>query len=146
MKKVLLITLFLSVAVILSNGQEPGTVAQARQTNAVKELLVQRLDTFRAIEEIFRHRQRVGNVGFDEVHRVVMARLGAELDLADSKQARIAILEKKVEIVKELEKGVSKRVERGKAAELDVLRARARRLKAEIALGREKGSSRTRRL
>ena len=143
MKKVLLVTLFLSVAVSLSNhGPTPGAVAQGGQTNAVKKLLVERLGTLRSIEEIFKQKQGLGTIGSDERHRAVMARLGGELDLADSKQARIAILETKAEKVKELEKVVRTRLEVGEATELEVLRTRARRLNVEIALEREKGSSR----
>ena len=142
MKKVLLITLFLSVAVILSNGQGRGTVAQGRQTDAVKRLLAERVDTFRSIEETFRQQHEAGHVSTDEVHRAVLDRLEAELDLADTKQARIPFLEKQVEEAKALEGIVRKRQKVASASDLDVLRAKAFRLNFEVALERERASNR----
>ena len=142
MKKILLVTLFVSGVVVLMSGQQSGTVAQEGQTKAVKRLLAVRVDTFRSAEEIFRQRHQAGNVGPDEVRRAVLSRLEAELDLADSKPARIALLEKQLEVAKALEDMVSKRQKAATATNLDILRARAFRLKFEIALEREKVSSR----
>jgi len=81
---------------------------------------------------------RGGAVGPEEVVRASLPRLDAELELANSAQARLALREEQVEVARKLEEFVIRRLEVKTVTELEVLHARALRLKVEVALEREK--------
>ncbi len=145
MKRLLLIAPLLIVAVILCHeGKAPQVAAQTDQTGTLRKLLIERRDTLRTIEESRAALRKVGRGNYVELFRAVMARLEAELDLADSKAERIATLEKKLEETKKLERMVQKRLKKGAANELEVLRIRVERVEAEIALERTKTTTQTR--
>ena len=145
MKRLLFTALLLSVAVILSHeGKTPQVVAQSGETSAVTKLLIERRDTLRSIEDLHKRQIQSGAGGYVELIRATMARLEAELDLADSNEERIATLEKKLEETKKLERMVQERLKNGAANELEILRIRVERLEAEIALERTKTTTQTR--
>jgi outer membrane protein TolC len=62
----------------------------------------------------------------------------AELELCESDKERVAVHEKIVQLEKESEKVVEKRVEAGRVPTYELLAARVNRLEAEIALERAK--------
>jgi len=141
MRKFSLTALFLSVLVLSHDYAQPPAAAQTSKTKALKQLLLQRRNTLRSVEEMLRERHRHGTVALEDVVRATIARVESELELADSKQARIALLQKQVEEAKKLEDMENRRLKVNTVSKLEVLRARALRLKFEIALEREKGSS-----
>ena len=120
MKRLLVIALLLSVAVILSHeGKTPQVVAQSGETSAVRKLLIERRDTLRSIEDLHKRQIQSGAGGYVELIRATMARLEAELDLADSNEERIATLEKKLEETKKLERMVQERLKKGVLMAMD---------------------------
>ena len=140
MKTTLLIAVVLITAFLLSEQWKgSGASAQAEPTTpATKALLVQRVSALREIEDATRQRQSTG-AGPIELHEAVIARLGAELELAESKAERLALLEARVKEAQGIEAIILKKVSVGVAAQIDVLQARVRRLDLEIAHARENG-------
>lgn len=139
MKQFLLAVAVVSgLALVGHDRSERLVTAQTGLSGAVKKLLTERRDTFRAIEELIRRRHEGGTVGPEEVVRASLPRLDAELELANSAQARLALREKQVQVARKLEEFVIRRFEVETVTELEVLHARAMRLKVEVALEREK--------
>ena len=65
--------------------------------------------------------------------------LNAELDLCETKQQRVQVLEKMVAVCKDMEKAAAEQRKSGVGPATAVLEARVHVLEAEIALERGKG-------
>lgn len=116
----------------------PRAEAEAEQPkdSKVKTLLKERLAILRELAAITAKAQKQGVVSFQEVHEANEAVLQVELELAESPKERITILEKFLAEAKQHEKHVAPAA--GQGEPVLVLEAKAHRLKAEIALEREK--------
>jgi septal ring factor EnvC (AmiA/AmiB activator) len=120
------------------SGNAPPASAAPPQDAKVTTLLQERLDTLKAIAAQTAKDYESGYSSVVQVHEAAEAVLRAELDLADSQKARIAIHEKLVAEAKKHEEHVANLAKTGKEQNLVVLRAKVHRLEAEIALEREK--------
>jgi hypothetical protein len=149
---VTLLVLGLSLAVIASGwaAEENPTEAQAADPPAsqnnetskqLESLLKERRDTLRRLVDILDAQHRQGFGGQEQEDVVLYASnelFDAELDLATTKTERIAIREKIVANLRQVEKRAEMRV--GVTTAKKSLEAKAARLKAEIQLLREKES------
>ena len=115
---------------------EPRAGAEQPKESKVKALLKERLAVLRELAAIAAKGQQQRVVAFKEVHEANEAVFQVELELAESGEQRIAILEKFVAEAKLHEKHVAPAADQGQSALL--LEAKAHRLKAEIALERER--------
>jgi hypothetical protein len=124
-----------------------GDAPQAQQAEISKQLealLRERQETLGKIVEILDARYRRGIGGEDTAVNLTHAKAqlyDAQLDLAKTKDERIAIREKIVANLREVERRAEARVQGGGADALlqkSLLEAKAARLKAEIQLLREK--------
>jgi outer membrane protein TolC len=112
-------------------------VAEA-QDSKLKDLLKERLATPKAVVKATTQDYLTGKVSFDRVYQATKSLLNAELEFAETKKERIAVLEKIVALAKESEKSAVLRYKAGTVPHSDALLATAGRLDAEIALERAK--------
>lgn len=104
----------------------------------LKALLKERLTTLRDVEAHLERAYRDGQVPVDLYLHASAATLEAELDLAESKNERLTILEKAVELAKKSEAFAAAANKAGVAPPHELLKAKANRLAAEIAVEKEK--------
>jgi hypothetical protein len=116
----------------------PPASAAEPKGEKVTALLRERLATLKEVAAEAVALYEKGSASIDQVHEADEAVLQAELDLADSPKARIAIREKLVAVAKKHEEHVSHLVKTGAGQPYMVLKAKVHRLEAEIALEREK--------
>jgi hypothetical protein len=111
---------------------KPSSVEQK-----LRSLLEERQTALRGIvsekEAAFKNH---GNVTFEEVANAKLAMLKAELDLTRSLVERVAVYQRMVALLKEVEDVAKRRVEAGRAPHYELLAAKANRLETEIALER----------
>ena len=138
MKRLLLIPLLLTVAVILSHEGKQPVAAQTDQTGTLRKLLIERRDTLRTIEESLAELLKAGRCDHAELLSAVMARLEAELELVGSKRERIATLNNALAQAKRIEDRLRHALEKGAANPTEVLHVKAERLQIEIDLERAK--------
>lgn len=123
-----------------SNDANSATQDQTDLTdpadNGIDELTSQLLETLRTLVERVRRQHAQGLTGFVDVVEARDQLLSAEAQLATSHQRRVEIHESIVANLQELESAVEEEYDlrRGGVSLNDVLRARARRLKAAIRL------------
>ena len=116
----------------------PAQAPAARNSPRVRALLVEYRDTLLAAEKDAESRYRTGTMDYGALGGLRMERLRAELELAETPEARIAILTALFEGARDQETLLQGRFEAEIASNLELLAAKAMRLKAEIALEREK--------
>ena len=119
--------------------------AQRADAEKMNRLMLERRDVLRKIVEVLmsRHRGGIGNKGnFDDVYRAQSELLRAELELAKTKEDRLAVLNSQLANCQSLESLVIQMqkvgVRGGEAG--NVLVATAARLQAEIQILRESGT------
>jgi hypothetical protein len=103
----------------------------------LESLLKERRDVVRKLVEIVNRRYQTGMVTQESVILASNLLLDAELELARTKAERIAVCQKLVGNLRQLEQAAEARHERTMGSADDVLKAKAARLKAEIQLVRE---------
>ena len=108
----------------------------------VRALLKQRLDLLRKNTDRLRQAHREGTVSEESVRHAELRLYKAELDLCETRQARIDVLNKIVSVYQEMEERMAQQVKQGVVAPEVVNEATINRLEAEIALEREKAKSR----
>jgi hypothetical protein len=115
---------------------EPRAGAEQPKESKVKALLKERLAILRELAANTTKGYKQGSVSMKEVHEANETVLQAELELAETREERIPILEKFVAEAKNHEEHVAPAAKQGQPVPL--LEAKAHRLKAEIALERER--------
>lgn len=127
-------TTLLVVATVHESFGQDSTTSQTATPPSIVELLQQR----RAVlSELVRVQTKAYHQGAIEIEAVIEARealLGAELELAADHAARIKLLEQSVHLARDLVKMAKAKHAAGRASVADVLKSRAERLGAEIAL------------
>jgi hypothetical protein len=113
---------------------------KGKQTAALERLLKQRRDTLREMVAFAETQYRAGVAEQDAMFRASESLIAAELDLATDKAERIALRERRLEIMKRMEEYTGALRDVAGANNADVLAATAERLKAEIELLRERAS------
>jgi RNA polymerase sigma factor (sigma-70 family) len=118
---------------------ERSAVETARATGArVRSLLKERLATLKELVKVAEADYRNGNATFEQVAHAQRSLFEAELELSESAKERLAIHERMVTLAKKTEKIADALFRARQAKQSDVLRAKANRLEAEIALERAK--------
>jgi outer membrane protein TolC len=114
---------------------------QANQARQLDDLLKDRQATLRQLVEFVTEEYRNGTTGFDTVVRATDQVLDADLELAKNAEARIAILQKRVELRNSLFSLVETRFKAGQVTQAQVLAAKAAMLESEIRLAREQADA-----
>jgi hypothetical protein len=104
----------------------------------LRTLMKERLTTLREVETHLERAYREGQVPVDQFLHASAATLEAELELAESKDDRLSILQKGVELAKKSESFAAAAAKAGVAPPHELLKAKANRLAAEIAVEKEK--------
>jgi WD40 repeat protein len=122
-----------------SHEQPQGGEMEGRAK--LRAVLQERLATLRESaagkEKLFHD----GRIPIQELDEAKLSLLNAELDLAESDKERVAILEKIVALSRKIEKAMDGLHQMGRVTRPQLLDARDKRLKAEIALERAKASA-----
>ena len=134
--KILVTALAVSVG-LLARPIAVGETPEANQTQQLDELLKQRQATLRQLVEVVTKEYRQGVGGFEPVIRATDQLINADLELAKNSKDRLAILQRRVELMEEFVAGVSTKHKVGRATQAEVLAARAELLNAKIQLARE---------
>lgn len=111
-----------------------------KSSPSLDALVQERLETLRQLVSFAEEAFRSGNAGYNSLIEAQNALIAAELESATRKTERIALLQKHVENLKRLEEIASSQQQAGQNTLADLLWAKAARLEAEIALGRENQS------
>ena len=118
--------------------------AEQPADDKVRSLLKERLATLKEMaaesEKVF---EQTGRSSPEDVLQAKTLVLLAELDLCDSDRERVGIHEKIVALAKGMEEITDTRFKAGRAQHTDLLKARADRLNAEIALERARAKAAT---
>ena len=121
-----------------AGATEPG-VAEGLDSreNELQQLLTERRMILSRIVESMKIFLESGRIGIDEYRDANIALLRAEMDLRNTPNDRIEILEKIVQLHKKCEEQVARRADEGRATRIDVEKAKLARLEAQIELVRE---------
>ncbi len=119
-----------------TKGSQTAASAQPRSegSNKIRDLQEQRLATLRSLVRTTREHFKNGQASSDELWSAINARDEAELDLCNSNEERINILEKAVMRAKALEEQDAKLAANKLLPETSLLKATADRLQEEILL------------
>jgi outer membrane protein TolC len=109
-----------------------------KEAEKIDKLLQQRRDTLRQLVKVVTVEYQQGITGFESVYRASDQLIGAELDLAKNAEARIAILQRRVELMKKLFSLTEAKSQVGEISTAQVLAAKAALLEAQIDLFRAK--------
>jgi UDP-N-acetylmuramyl pentapeptide synthase len=120
-------------------ASEPGIAKRLdSRENELQELLMERKRILSRIVDSMKIFLESGRAGFDEYRNANIALLRAEMDLCQTRDERLEILEKIVQFNKTCEAQVERRAAEGRAPKFDVDRAKVATLEAQIELAREK--------
>ena len=114
-----------------------GETKKANEVDKLEKLLTQRRDTLRQLVDVVTEQYRHGTTGFESVARATDQLIDAELELAKNPEGRIAILQRRVELMKGLFAMVDMRFKNGQVTQAQVLAAKAALLQSQIHLTRE---------
>jgi hypothetical protein len=117
---------------------DPSAEKQATEDSKIRKLLKERIATLKEMVREMEASKAVGRTGSDGVLKARIEVLRAELELAESQKERIAIHEKIVALAMEFEILAQESFKAQTLSTVDLLRAKANRLEAEIALERSK--------
>ena len=135
----LAILFLLAASSIYYWSADAARASQARAAESrIKALLTERLATLKDLAAETVKSYQAGGARFTDVHAANEAMFRAELDLAESQKARLAIHEKLVAEAKQHEEHVGHLAKSETGRSLLPLKARVHRLEAEIAFEREK--------
>lgn len=134
----LLAAAMLTVAANSQEGASP-TTAKAETDSKVKELQQQRIATLKEIVEGLNVQRQSGRGSFEETLEATVQLLNAELEVATNDAERIKICENIVKQFATLEEVAQAAREGARGTYTAVLKAKAKRLEAEIVLERMKG-------
>ena len=135
----------IALIVILSTVSVADSFAFAQQETesdssvVLNELLTERRDTLAKRLATLETKSAQGQLKIDAVIAARDQLLDAELQLAKTKEQRLAIFQKRIDNMRELEDSVKLQNENGLATPESLLAATAARLQAEIDLVRERG-------
>jgi hypothetical protein len=117
---------------------DPPPGGKADKEDKVRTLLKERLAVLKEMAAQVHERFKAGASSSAEVMRANQEVYKAELELCETPKERVAVLEKNLDATKVLEDHVAQLVKAGAVPTAELLRAKANRLEAEIALEREK--------
>jgi hypothetical protein len=117
-------------------GDSPRKDATEPKSARLTKLLKERLAILKQIAAAVEKAHRGGLVPLERVFEATEAVLNAEFDLCESDKERIAVHEKLVTLAKQREESIAKLVQSAAVPASALLKAKVRRLDAEIALER----------
>ena len=123
-------------------ANEPAS-QQGAEPGKLQALLKERRDTLSELVDVYEARFRRGSAPVESVIVASNELLNAELELAETNPERVTIREKLVSNLRLLEQNIKERYDHGTCPIEDLLRAKAARLKAEIDVLHEKGTTGT---
>ena len=134
-------TIVFAQAIPSSAADDSKKKATANHANVhVRTLLKKRLDVLQQIAKLRRAAYLQGEAGLNSVIRSQLDVLDAQLELAVKPAERIAIRKMVLKHARELEAAAKTRFQAKQATSIDVLRAKAFRLRAEADLLREQSA------
>ncbi len=116
---------------------EPTAQVRGVDEKKITALRKERRDALLEASDAAEQMYRIARSDYASVGRLKAELLNAELDLAPDHAARVAVRERLVEQLREIEQAVNGRVEAARAVRSELLEAKAARLKAEIDLALE---------
>ena len=134
-----LLVLLVGGVIAARSGTSPRAAAADAKDTKVKALLKERHATLQAIASQTTEQYKAGAASVLQLAEANRAARNAELDLCDTDQERVAVLEKMLAEAKEYEKRAEQQHQAGSIPFTAALKARADRLEVEIALERAKG-------
>ena len=134
--KMLVTMLAISVGV-LAWPVAGGEAKETNQSQKLEELLKERRDTLRQLVDVVTGQYRNGTTGFESVARATDQLIDADLELTKNPEGRIAILQRRVELMKGLFAMVDMKFKNGLVTQAQVLAAKAALLQSQIHLTRE---------
>ena len=117
-------------------GQQAG--AQTAKESKIRALLKERLTILRERASALREQYKSGVAALEPVQEADLRVYRAELDLCESDKERVAVHEKIVAVLREIEQRVAALHKGAAVSAADVTDAKLNRLEAEIALERAK--------
>lgn len=133
--------LFMTSGVWFSSVNRPKAQADEAKASKLKVLLKQKLLIVQEFASQMNELHRVGDTSFAQVHEATQAVRNAELELCDTSQERVAVLEKMLAEAKDCENQITRLVESGGGVSPGaVAKAKVNRLDVEIALERAKAN------
>ena len=123
-----------------AEASETGVAAERREKyeSELQEFLTERKRLLNRIVDSMKIFLESGRVGYDEYRDANVALLRAEMDLCKTRDDCLKILVKIIQFHTECEAWMARRAAEGRATEMDVNRAKAATLEAQIELAREK--------
>jgi hypothetical protein len=100
----------------------------------VKELQKERIATLKKMADQLTLQYKAAQATVEDAYEAKLLVLKAELDAAEKESDRITLYEQMVGVMKDYEKAADRIVKSGQAKETTFLKAKARRLEAEIKL------------
>ncbi|MBI1248334.1 hypothetical protein GC197_10915 [bacterium] len=125
---------FAMVSLTLLLVNSTASVSAADEAEQKPDLRSERVDALRKVVELAEHALKSGRAPYEEVYRANVELLDAELDYCRSNEEAIAILKRSLKEAAKMEDVVKAQGLAGRGSEIDVQRAKAQRLKIEIAL------------
>lgn len=121
------------------DAEKAGT--QVAATLKVKQLQAERLAALKDLVEVTDVLYRKARAEAGSAYEARLQLLNAEVDLAESDAERIKFYENFVNVMKEYEDYAIARKQAARGTEIDILKAKAARLEAEIALEKVKSKA-----
>jgi outer membrane protein TolC len=121
------------------NASETGVVAEGSENreSELQQLLAERKKVLTRIVESTKLFYESGRVGIEEYRDANIALLRAEIEMCSTRNERLEILQKMIQLNKEVEAQITRRASEGRATGMEVNKAKAARLEAQIELARE---------
>lgn len=122
----------------LGLGMAPVRAVSGSDSQALRKLLEERKALLRQAVGVAVEEHRAGRIDLDSVLTLRRDLLNAELELAASREERIELYGKLVEHARAWENTTAELYKSGGATQVDVLKAKAARLRSQIDLERAK--------
>ncbi len=117
-------------------AQPPAPPPKQTSEAKIEQLLKRRLDLLTQMEEVAQMRFKNGTMTMHEVQKISLRRSNAELELCKTDKERVAVLEKIVNLCKQMEERVHQLRMAARVSATEVQETQLQRLDAEIALER----------
>lgn len=131
-----------TLVVSVANSQDKGGIKnQDESTQKIKELQKEQIATLKEMTEAAGELFRRGAASVDEIYEARTLLFQAELDAAETDAGRIKLYEGLVATMKDYEELAIARKMAAQGTHVAVLKVKARRLQAEIALERLKAQT-----
>ena len=121
-----------------ASGTDIAAKGREKYESELQQLLTERKQLLGDVVDSMKIFLESGRIGLDKYMQANIALLRAEMDLCQTQNERIEILQKIVQLHRECEVWMARRTTEGRATEADVKKAKVAILEAQIELIREK--------